>query len=460
MSRRFFALSAVTRRIDELLRPAYDRTFWVKAEISSGRERRGAFYCDLVETDAAGRVVAQLRCTLWERDLARIRRSFGEAGLDLVLDDGTVVGLLCRLRFHPRHGLSLSGLEMDPAVALGELELRRRRILEALERDGVLGRNALRPLSLLPNRIAVITSASSAACRDLLESLQAAPFGFRIWLADALVQGPEAERSVLRALDACGRLPVDLIAIVRGGGSRTDLAALDSEAVARRIAELHLPVWTGIGHETDTSVLDAVAARAFKTPTALAEGIVSRFVEVEQQLRTGARRLRSAWELRLGHEGDLLRRAGTGLRQGTRKLLEVRRAELLGAAQAVRARVSTRLGGALARVGAQGARLRARGDARLRDARGALGRGRERLRLGRVLGHIDAERARLRDRERLLRGADPATALARGFSLTYTSAGALVRSVDDVLPGRTIVTRLADGSLESEVRKLTEDPDA
>jgi exodeoxyribonuclease VII large subunit len=480
VSRTFFSLSAVARRIEELLQPALTRSFWLKAEISSGRERRGAFYCDLVETDPSGEVVAQMRCAIWAQDLARIRASFRREGLDLQLDDGRSVGILVRVQYHPRYGLSLAGLDMDPSVALGELELRRRRILAALESDGLLGRNALRPVPLLPNRIALITSRSSAAYRDFSQTLLESAFGFRIYLADAVMQGPDTEAAVLASLAACERLPVDLIALVRGGGSRTDLAWLDSESIARRIAACRIPVWTGIGHETDTGVLDAVAGQACKTPTAVAEALVARFSEIDGRIARAARRLRSTWELRSSHERGWLVQTRVGLRQGTRKLLQLHRSELRRAASKARALLGARLARERTRIGASGAVFRARvGEtlrrerglirvrserlgrsfrAALRGARRELGALRQRLVPARVLARLEHERRALRAREQALRSADPHTALARGFSLTWAS-GALVRSVDDLGVGQATLTQLSDGFFEARVEKISEADD-
>jgi exodeoxyribonuclease VII large subunit len=472
VSRRFFALSEVTDRVAELLRPAFGRSFWVRAELSSGRER-SHFYCDLVETDARSEVVAQMRCTIWARDLERIRASFKAAGLDLVLENGTQVGIECALQFHPRYGLSLVGRDMDPAFALGELELRRRRILLALEAEGLLGRNATKPPPLLPNRIALITSPGSAAYEDFVQTLAASPFGFRIYVAAATMQGNDTERTVLAALDRCASLPVDVVVIARGGGSKTELAWLDNEAIARRIADYPLPVFTGIGHEIDTSVLDSVAGQSFKTPTAIAEALVGRFIAVSRRLGDGRARLRSMWELRSEGERNRLARVQIGLRQGTRKLLDQRRSELRRAAEGVRAEVRSRLGHERLHLAEARTTLRGRTRATLRERRVALvqasrslTRGaraavrdvRERLRvqrarlsLRRQMQRIQSERLRLADREQALRAADPATALRRGFSLTRTSTGALVRAVDQVTAGDVVTTRVADGSFDSAV---------
>ena len=153
---------------------------------------------------------------------------------------------------------------MDPTFVLGELELKRRRMLELLQADGLLGKNAQRPVPLLPNRIALITSPDGAAVGDFVGTLRQSGFGFRIYLAAASMQGDNVESTVLTALDRCALLPVDVVVITRGGGNKAGLVWFDNEAIARRIADHPLPVFTAIGHDYDKSVLDVVAARYYQ----------------------------------------------------------------------------------------------------------------------------------------------------------------------------------------------------
>jgi exodeoxyribonuclease VII large subunit len=139
--RTFFNLSAITGRIQEILQPYIGKLFWVKAEISSGRERGGSFYCDLVESSESGEIIALMRCTIWSRDLAKIRKKFKGYDLDLILDDGTVVGFQCSIQYNPRYGLSLKVADADPTFALGELELKKKEILDRLKKEGLLEPN-------------------------------------------------------------------------------------------------------------------------------------------------------------------------------------------------------------------------------------------------------------------------------------------------------------------------------
>jgi exodeoxyribonuclease VII large subunit len=518
MDKRFFPLSAITKRINELLEPAISKQFWVKAEINSGRERGGSFYCDLVETDAGGKVVAKVAGTIWQRELATIRDQFKARNLDLVLTNGTIVGFLCSLQFSPQYGISLRVVDADPAIALGEMELKKREIIERLQKEGLFILNKDLVVPLLPMKLGLITSSGSAAYNDFIQTLTASGYGFKVYLADAMMQGDQTERSVLRAMDTLARLDVELILIVRGGGSKTDLYFLDNEAIARKIAGCPKPVWTGIGHEIDTSVLDYVANKAFKTPTAAAEELVARFVQMRRQLDESANTLKTVWAYRWKTDRDYLARAVTGIQQGPRKLLDVTASGLREQMQELRLRVQgrlsteqigmerrteklrsqplfltqtfserlsakrqelrTRVGHRLTRssdtlsglkqrfdrdrflrrlavererYGKNSRQLRSQFGSALRIEMMQLAGFRNRLKADRVRQRIVMARTSLTDKMATLRAIDPQTVLQRGFALVYGRNGALVRSISDVAEKESIHTRLADGTLVSEV---------
>ena len=341
--RNFFNLSAITGRIQEILQPYIGKQFWVRAEISSGRERGGSFYCDLVETDENGDIIAQMRCTIWSRDLTSIRKKFKDCDLDLILDNGTAVGLQCSIQYSPRYGLSLKATDADPTFALGELELKKKEILERLKKEDLLEPNKKLFVTTLPLNIGLITSHNSAAAHDFIKTLRQSQFGFRIFLADAVVQGNQAEASVISALTALEKLDLELVVIVRGGGSKTELFSLDNETIARKIAAYKYPVWTGIGHEIDVSILDHVANRFFKTPTAVAEELVARFIEMKRHLDEAEHRFRSSWTYRLDIEKKYVENTKIGLTRGARKLIDNKNVNLKERANLLSSRVFDRL---------------------------------------------------------------------------------------------------------------------
>jgi exodeoxyribonuclease VII large subunit len=470
---KFFSLAEVTARIEAILQPHIGRLFWVKAEVSSGRERGGSFYCDLVELDAAGRIVASMSCTIWRRDLAAVKEKFQEAGLDFKLENGTQVGLQCAVQFSPRYGLSLKVTDADPAFALGELELKRREILLRLEKEGLFEPNKQLEAPLLPQRIGLVTSRGSAAYNDFVQTLTRSPYGFTLLVADATMQGAQTEGSVLAALDALERLNPDLVVIARGGGSKTDLSFLDNEAIGRRVAACPFPVWTGIGHEIDKSVLDFVSNRHFKTPTAVAEEIVARYVEMDRHLEEAQNRFRSSWAYRLEQEKQRMEKDRVGIRQGTRKLCEVTRAELLERKNTFGTEVKERLAAERIKISvsreqvAAGSRTFLRAAAQgLQAYRGDFSAGTERylsaswntlqgfrgrFRRDRFLVAVARERRHIKAKGSVLRAADPRNSLERGFSLVYGRGGRLVKSVKDVKKGETIRTRVRDGDFKSRV---------
>ena len=242
------------------------------------------------------------------------------------------------------------GCRGRPCLRLGELELKKKEILDRLTKEGLLKPNKELPVPILPQRIGLISSKGSAAYNDVLKTLNSTPFGFKIYVADTTVQGDRTEKSVLKALDVLEKLDVELVIISRGGGSKTDLFYLDNEAIARRIAAFMIPVWTGIGHETDFSILDHVANRYFKTPTAVAEEIIARFIELNRHVEEAKERFKSSWMYRLEMEKRWLLDAKTGIKQGTRKLLDATRIDLRNMAGILKSNVLDRLGSEKARL--------------------------------------------------------------------------------------------------------------
>ena len=478
-TRTYASLTRVTRRIEALLGDALAAApFWVRAELSSAHERRGVLYCDLVET-RAGVVRAKLRCHVWSSDLAAIRRQFERRGVGLALDDGTEVGIKCRVEFHPVHGLSLRGVDMDPEVALGELERRRREILARLTSADLLARNSARRAPLVPNRIGLITSGTSAGYQDFVHTLHACPLPVDIIFADASVQGEETESSFCRALDCLAAVGVGLVVIIRGGGSRVDLSYLDNEVIARRIADYPVQVWTGIGHETDRSVLDEVAARSFKTPTAVAEEIGEQLVAFARRLDDATGRIGIICRLRIDPERQrvdgaarLIRSAATGKVEVARGILAEREKSLSKTV----ARFIARHHEALARwreqlhaplthqlfarrggeLDALAERLERSAGYAVRSRHAALEHQRARFRHERYQNYLARAGQNHTQWRRALRAADPLLALARGYSLSYTGDGSLIRSVAQVARGEPMVTRVADGVIGSSVETSEE----
>ena len=262
--------------IGRALRRAYPEAVWVRGEIANKRLLpQGHVFFDLV--DAGGDEGARVKVVLWRTDRAVVNNILRRSGHAVRIDDGTEVRIRADVGWHPRHGnVQLRMLAIDTAYTLGRLAEARELLVRTLDREGLLGRQAGLDLAVVPLRVGLVTSAGSAAAADFLDVLSSSAMAWRVALVDTRVQGDDAEASVVRGLAAAVGAGVDVVCIVRGGGSRTDLATFDRETVARAIAGCATPVLTGVGHEIDSSVADLVAHRSFTTPTACASFLVER----------------------------------------------------------------------------------------------------------------------------------------------------------------------------------------
>lgn len=477
-----FPLSAITDRVKEILRPACTKSVWVRAEINSGRETGGSFYCDLVEAGPDGKVAAKLKCSIWSHDLRRIRRKFEEQSLDLVLSDGTSVVLCCQLQFSAQYGISLKVVDADPIFALGDIEKRKQAILEGLRRDGLLDPNKRLSVPTIPRRIGLVTSKGSAAYHDFIQTLERSGYSFTVTLADSAVQGVNTEASVLKGLTALARLPLDLVVLIRGGGSKSDLSWFDNDPIARMIAGYHLPVWVGVGHEIDFGVCDAVANRTFKTPTAVSEELVARCVGAERYLDDSKERLKTLWLYQCDRNSTWIQRAEIGIRNGIRKHLDMARARLRETAMTPMVKVSGRLAkenGLLSEAAIKvrrsplllvermslqlddrSQRMRARTDTALEWASRDILATEQRFHLDRLLQRLEREDERLSARLATVSSYDPEKQLQRGYALLRDASGRMITAAAGVQEGDHLVAQMHDGQIQVAVESIASRPRA
>jgi exodeoxyribonuclease VII large subunit len=445
-----YSVSQLCGEVRDFLGEAFPAV-WVVGEAQRVRpSARGHVYFELIEKGERDEIVGKLDAVIWKTDFLKIQRLL--AASEQRLTDGVQVRCRGSLDFWaPAGRLQLAVREVDPAFTLGLLEQRRRETLAALAAAGLMERNRGLPLSDLPLSIALITSHGSAAYHDFLSGLAESGYGFRVLFVHAAVQGREAEREVVSALAALARLPVDCAVLIRGGGSRTDLAAFDSRAIAEAIARAPFPVLTGLGHEIDRAIADLVCHTAFKTPTKVAEFLVERLANADFRVEELQRALvREALEpLRAGREA--LGRAERGVSLARMRL----------AAAGGRIDEHAR---ALARLGKSALREAERRQEGLWTRLAELAPRRvgacERERLQQAERIVSAARGRAREATARLQGLErlclqlaPERTLERGFSLTRDAAGRIVRHPEQVRPGDLIATRVAGGEFRSRVEE-------
>lgn len=304
MEEEIFTLSEVLNAVSRTIQRSLAGPYWICAEIAE-ISYRGHCYLTLAETDASGRIIAKCRATIWKNTFDILyAKFFQQTGLQL--SSGMRVQVLAAPSFHAEFGFSLNIVGIEPRYTLGEIALRRQETINRLAQEGIIENNKRLRLSLVPQKIAVISSASAAGYQDFINQLTNNPLGYKFYTAlyPALMQGEKSPQSVIDALlqikndvethgracqnkHACqnGRASqnkhacqdgaiFDAVVIIRGGGSEMDLKAFDDYAVAREVALFPLPVLAGIGHTKDTSVVDIVANMELKTPTAVADYLI------------------------------------------------------------------------------------------------------------------------------------------------------------------------------------------
>jgi len=275
--------------IKDSLYMALPDMYWVIAEISEIKENyAGHCYLELIEKLPDDKNIrARVKAVAWSNRY-RFLKSYFENITGESLKEGLKVLIRIKVEYHEVYGLSLIISDIDPAFTIGELAIKRQQILKRLEEDGVLTMNRDLDFPLVPQRVAVISSKNAAGYTDFIDQLTGNSFGYIFYTAliDTAMQGNDTEKGVTAALDriAAKISMFDVVAIIRGGGSQTDLSWFDNYNIAYYITQFPLPVITGIGHEKDMSVTDIVAFRSLKTPTAVADFLVERMNGTENLL--------------------------------------------------------------------------------------------------------------------------------------------------------------------------------
>lgn len=427
------SLYELNNLVRSVLEAELDGEYWLEAELSEVRlASNGHCYVEFVQKDGSGRtLVARARGTIWARVynllVPLFERATGER-----LRAGMKVRVQVTVGFHELYGYALNVVDIDPAYTLGDMAQRRREILARLEADGIAADNQALPLPALMKRVAVVSSATAAGYGDFCDQLEHNDYGlcFQTELFPAVMQGTNVEESVLAALEAIMDRAdeFDVVVIIRGGGATSDLSDFDTYPLAAAVAQMPLPVIVGIGHERDETVLDYVAHTRVKTPTAAAAFLIQHGADQLAALQTLATTFQTLAARRLQYQQERLQRLT---------------ATLPRAFALVHERQGRRLDSLGARLGMAAQRHLLTCHRQLERQSDGIGQ-HARLQLRDARTHLQLLQGRLE-------ALDPVLQLRRGYSLTYTADGRLLRSAAHVPPGTTLTTRLADGTLTSVV---------
>ena len=298
MEKEFIDLFEFQTRLKQGIECLFPTRLWVKAEVSAVKARNGGHcYIELSQSDEKG-LVAKANAIIWASKYRFIAPYF-ESVTGSPISEGMMILVEVQANYSQLYGFSLIISDIDPEYSLGIKELERQRTIERLGKEGLMELQKGLSLPLLPYRLAVISAEDAAGYRDFTRHIAENPYGFEIGLDlfPALMQGAECPQSIIAAMDAVleSGEEYDAVLILRGGGAKLDLACYDDYGLAAVIAQYPLPVLTAIGHDQDFHVCDMVAYEYLKTPTALADFILSIYEDEDARLSSFQTRMRLAF---------------------------------------------------------------------------------------------------------------------------------------------------------------------
>ncbi|MFW1760409.1 exodeoxyribonuclease VII large subunit [Acinetobacter calcoaceticus] len=292
MSEPQFSLSEYLGTVQEVIRLAFDEPVWVKAEIRNLNIKGGHYYLELAEKDAdTDKVIASCKATIWKFSASKIVLKFErETGIEISSDLNVLIKI--RARFDPQYGFSVNIEEIDSSFTLGEIAKRYQQIIERLTQEGLIHKNKLLSTPFDIQNVLVIAPQNAAGLGDFKKDADALERNgvCHFVYHTATFQGNTAATSLIESLGSGLRqwastftFPPDLIVIIRGGGSVNDLAYLNDYELAALLCKRTVPIWVGIGHEKDRTILDEIAHRSFDTPSKVIAGIRNHIVERVQE---------------------------------------------------------------------------------------------------------------------------------------------------------------------------------
>ena len=322
-----FSVGQFTEVLNHVLKASFDEGVWVEGEIQGLRKPNPHAYFTLIEN--VDGVKAQLNINLFAGPLRNVQTKLRQQGIEL--KDGLKVRLFGRVEYYGPFGkLNLIATDVDTQFSAGDVAAKREELLRQLMEKGVDKINKRIPVPLVPLRLGIISSSQAAGWADAQQHLTESGIGFAITFCDVRVQGDAAVSQIVAALNSLSRRDdIDLVMLMRGGGSKGDLAAFDDEQIAMAISKCAHPVFTGIGHEIDTSIADIVAHTANKTPTACGQSVIAIVENFLSDLSYSAGSLRSLTQTaverarsRIAVSVERLRtRPRTALERQTQKLM-------------------------------------------------------------------------------------------------------------------------------------------
>ena len=432
-----FTVLELNTTVRELIQIAFPQSIWICGEIQGLRPDRGKrhTYFELVQKEAEGdNIVAKVKVALFAGRKPLIEKRLKEAEKGFELKNDIEVKFLCEVSLHPPTGqYSLVVIDIDTVYTLGKVAQNRLRIIEDLRSRGLLEKNKLQNIPILPLRVGLITAYSCAAYHDFINELKSSEYSFKVLVQNCHMQGKFLEGDVVKALNFFNNLSpknLDVIVITRGGGSTADLAYFDNKKVAESIAASNFPIISAIGHQINTTITDMVSHTFCITPTRAAGFLVEKIRKVAENLDYLEEKIIIRSKDLISGKKTQLQSLAVKTKLLSSRYFRVHQKELLNKKYNIL--------NALKIV--------------LTKKREFIERGLESLNLslGKIFKNYWDQLKYLGGKIKIL---DPENTLKRGYSITFKE-GRAVKSIDELKESDLIKTIFYQGSIISKVRRI------
>lgn len=412
-----FSLFEVARSVRKTLATRYTQSYWISAELNKLNfyKHSGHCYPDLVEKKD-GKIIAEMRSTLWKADFQRINKQFEEVTKE-PLKDGIGVLIQATISYDELYGLSLRIIDIDPNFSLGVLAREKQEAIDRLRKERLFDLNRNLPFPLLPKRIALISVETSKGLADFLKILQNNVWNYRFefLLFPALLQGDRAVSSILAQIEYIKTRvhEFDAVALIRGGGGDVGLSCYNQFELASAIAKFPIPFLTGIGHATNETVSEMVAYKNAITPSELADFLIQHFHNFSVPVMEAEKTLVKKAEKILDKGKSDLEQSLKQFRFASQNLIRENRVEITNCSR----------------------RLKSNSLLLLKQSTENLAQSSRQVSI-----------------------LSPQNILKRGFSITYVNGKALM-SASEVQKDQEIITILGDGKISSIVKEINSNDD-
>lgn len=477
---RIYSVSEINSVVKEKLRIAFPHLIWLRGEIqgyNKNKHKNSIFFQLCEKYSEKNELIAEVKAVIFEQNKKKIIKRLNEIGNEFELQDDIEVQLLCKINFWARKGqFSVIVVDLEPAYTLGKLAQDKKKKITMLKKQGILDRNKETTIPLVPLNVGLITAYNSSAYHDFTNELKKSRFSFKIYIFNSFMQGKNVERDICKALDIFNANNfLDIVVITRGGGSTTDLSWFDNEKIAKKIAFSRLPVLSGIGHETDITIADLASKIYKKTPTAIAQHIIQKVEDYNIGIDKRAEELIAFVDREIKRSKDRLKTLSINTNIVTNEFLKVYQKKIIQQSETIRGSTFNFIHNMEMKVSNQEKNLSSSVKQSLRYVREYINFLKEKIEFQKIkkilfrimsevikkekaLGdsvkkNIKSKKEKIKAYEAVIKIADPLNTLKRGFSITKTKSGSVIRSLKDTKIGEKLVTIIFDGKITSDITK-------